>query len=360
MRQTLPTEPAKIAIFRALYLGDFLCAVPALTALRDRYPRAKSTLIGLPWTAELLDRFEVVDHFEEFPGYPGIPEVPYDPARTASFLERMCAERFDLAIQLHGDGTIANRFVGALGARASIGFRPGNAVPGPLSLALEWQENESEIRRWLRLAGVLGARGSERLRFPITRTELESASVLLRDLPAGRPSIGLHCGAKLQSRRWPVERFARLGLLLQNEFDASIVLTGAASEQALVTYLQARLRGNVLNLAGRTSLGDLAAVVDRLDLLVTNDTGAAHIAAARETPSIVLVGPSNPSRWAPLDRQRHRVIDGALGRVRDETSISNISVERVLSECRDVMVARRDNRPDHAAGIPYPARAWRV
>src|SRR3954451_11977568 len=94
----LPTAYCKkIAVFRALYLGDLLLAIPALRALRAGFPGAEITLIGLPWAASFAQRFErYVDRFVEFPGYPGIDEVVVEPERSARFLAEQRAYGYDL------------------------------------------------------------------------------------------------------------------------------------------------------------------------------------------------------------------------------------------------------------------------
>src|SRR3954470_8949327 len=88
----------RIAVVRALHLGDMLCAVPALRSVRARFPNAHVTLIGLPWARELVARLSrFVDDFAEFPGFPGIPERDVDPSRTVQFLTEAQRHPFDLA-----------------------------------------------------------------------------------------------------------------------------------------------------------------------------------------------------------------------------------------------------------------------
>jgi ADP-heptose:LPS heptosyltransferase len=344
-------NPTKVLILRALYLGDFICATPALTAIRTRFSRAELTLVGLPWTAGILGRFNVVDRFEFFPGFPGLPEVPHDAAATDQFLERMRANRFDLAVQLHGDGHVSNGFISAIQARESIGYKRASDADQRICCSLDWREDESEVHRWLRLVEIVGANASDRVRFPVTPVEREAAAGLLGQSPTRGPRIGLHCGSKLASRRWPLDRFAQLGNQLARAVGASLVLTGSTPERPLTAQLRSQLHGSVLDLTGETDLGTLAAVVGSLDLLVTNDTGVSHIAAARRTPSVVLFGPSDPRRWAPLDSQRHRVVDGGGDR-RQETSIANIHVDRVFSECLELLSwSRNEYVPPPGAGI---------
>src|SRR3954447_4697624 len=114
---TAPSAARKICVFRALQLGDMLTFVPALRAVRAHWRHSQITLVGLPWAADFVRRFShYIDDFVEFPGWPGLPEGSADADQREAFLAGMRARGFDLAIQAHGNGSIANGIVSAFGA----------------------------------------------------------------------------------------------------------------------------------------------------------------------------------------------------------------------------------------------------
>lgn len=305
----LAPEPRRIAVLRALQLGDLLVAVPALRALRRAYPAAEITLIGLPWAADFAARLSAyLDRFVPFPGAPGIAEADYDPAHTAAFLAAQRAYGYDLAIQMHGSGETSNPFVAALGARVTAGYYCGSPPEG-LTIGAPYPSGVHEVHRWLRLVALLGARSrSLALEFPLRAPDRAEAAHLLRRLPPGRgPLVGLHPGSRQPARRWPPEYFAALGDLLAERHGARIVLTGGPGEAETVAAVAAQMRHKPLSLAGKTSLGGLAALTSKLDVFISNDTGPAHLAVAVGAPSVTLFGPADPTLWAPLERERHLV-----------------------------------------------------
>lgn len=300
----------RIAVFRALVLGDMLCATPALRALRSAYPQAELTLVGLPWAAALAERLPCVDHFIALPGHPGLPEVPADVRALPAFLQAVQQRDFDLALQLHGSGAIVNPLVASFGARATAGFGDAsNWVPADdRARYIGWPAQGHEIERLLALTDHLGcARQGLQLDFPLTEADRVEARALLAPLPAGSGYALVHAGSQLASRRWPVERFAEVARHLRAQ-GLQLVLTGGPGEAALVAELQRLLQGQALNLTGRTSLWTLGAVVAQARYVVCNDTGISHIAAALGRPSLVLSCGSDVQRWAPLDADRHRVL----------------------------------------------------
>jgi ADP-heptose:LPS heptosyltransferase len=312
----------RIVLVRALKgLGDFLCVTPALRSLRQEYPSAHLTLVGIEATRGLIARYShLVDALLPFPGFPGIPEEKVDVTRLPGFFAAAHASRFDLAIQMHGNGSLMNPFTVMLGATRTAGYyTPGAFCPDP-ELYLPLNEEEHEVRRWLRLTAHLGAPGrGEHLDFPLTGADwdalmkLPEAASLLR----GRHVV-IHPGATEPARRWLPAYFAEVGDRLASQ-GLQVVVSGSADEVAIAAEVERAMRWPVVNLAGRTSLGAMAAVLSRSRLLITNDTGVSHLAAALRAPSVVVFLSSDPRRWAPLDRHLHRVV-GTDGLQPDDVS----------------------------------------
>lgn len=295
----LPEPPRQVALLRASRIGDFICATPAFRALRMALPHAEITMITLPMLRDLALRSPHMDRFVAFPGFPGIAEQFFDAERALHFFQEMQAERFDLAIQMQGSGVNSNPFMLLLGARATAGFIRRNDTAGRLDAALPMPENGHEVLRMLALTTFLGAppQGKE-TEFPLWAMDSVLADMLLAE--ADRPLIGMHLGARDLTRRWAYERFGTAANELQCRHGGTIVVLGEAEDWPAGEKLAENLKGPSRNLAGRTSLPELGAVIQRLTLLVTNDTGPAHIAYALRTPTVTVFGGGDPRTYGPL------------------------------------------------------------
>ena len=325
----------RIAVFRALQLGDLLVAVPAFRALRQRFPDAEITLIGLPWAATFVQRFHCyLDRFVEFVGYPGIDEVPLDGERTERFLVEQRAYNYDLVLQMHGSGHASNPFVLALDASRTVGYY--DKTPAGLTIEVAYPADQHEIYRNLNLVKLLVQRGDDasvgtdvsrprrqsiphkdaihrsqhtQIEFTLFADDYAEADALLRSfLQSGKRVIAIHPGARPPARRWPAGYFATVADALARRFDAQILLTGGPGEEQMVQAVMDAMHTPAVSLAGKTSLGCLAALINRLDLFISNDTGPSHIACAVDCPSVTIFGPADVQRWAPLNRQRHSIV----------------------------------------------------
>ncbi|WP_414586002.1 glycosyltransferase family 9 protein [Scytonema sp. PCC 10023] len=302
---------ARIAIVRSLPgLGDLLCAVPAMRALRAAFPQSHITLIGLAWAKAFVERFShYLDEFLEFPGYPGIPEIAPPVHKIPQFLARVQQQHFDLALQMHGSGIISNTFTVLLGARVNAGFYlPGQYCPDA-DYFLPYPDHEPEVWRHLRLMDYLGIPlQGDALEFSLSKEDFSALHKVeeVQALQKGK-YVCIHPGASVPERRWSVENFAAVADAIAAR-GFQVVLTGTAPEANLTQSIAQMMQAKPINLAGKTNLGALAALLSHAELLICNDTGVSHLAVALGVKSVVIFTNSDPHRWAPLNRNIHRVL----------------------------------------------------
>ncbi|MCF0096730.1 glycosyltransferase family 9 protein [Micromonospora sp. MH99] len=270
-----------ILVLRALGVGDLVTAVPALRALRAAYPDRELVLAAPGGLAPLVDLVGGVDRLVDTAGLDG-PSWP-GPAP-------------EVAVNLHGRGPQSHRLLAAARPGRLLAFANADAGFGD---GPRWVADEHEVDRWCRLLSWYD--------IPTDRRNLG----LRRPATAGRPTGAtvLHPGSKVPAKRWPAERFAALARAL-DERGHRVLVTGSANERALAARVadEAGLAPDAV-LAGRTDLGALAALVADARLVVSGDTGVAHLATAYGTASVVLFGPVPPAAWGPPpDRPRHRAL----------------------------------------------------
>lgn len=303
---TLPEPPRRVVVVRALQLGDFLVAVPALRALRRALPSAGITLVGLPWAARVVRRFgRYLDDFFEFPGYPGIKEREPDPARLGAFLDAARRRSFDLAVQMHGSGVASNPFTCLLGARRTAGF-VADGDKSPLDLRMPYAQDRHEVHRYLDLVEALtGVRGDPRLEFPVLPGDRRELARSGFEPGSGRYLV-VHPGARAASRRWMPERFAEAADRLAERHRLDVVVSGGPGDEAVVDEVSRRLRRRPFPVLTDISIGALAALLEGAVIVISNDTGAAHLANAVGARTVVVFGSADPGLWRPLDGGRHR------------------------------------------------------
>lgn len=323
-----------VAVFRALRLGDMLCAVPALRALRTGLPQARLTLVGLPWAESFTRRFRhYLNDFVAFPGHPALPEQTFRKDEAPGFYRAMRNRGFDLAIQLHGDGRVSNGIVAAFGARVATGFEPERRRDG----FLPYPRHGQESTRLVRLAQFLGMPvGDACMEFPLEPEDYAelAANGLAEGLADGN-YVCVHPGASNPRKRWPPAGFAAVADRLAEEFGCAVVLTGSAEERDLTAAVASHMRHAAIDAAAPISVGAMAALMNGARLLVCNDTGVSHIAAGLRLPSVVIFLDSDMERWAPVDRRLH----ASLWRPGDD-------VDRVLAHARRLLRARRSSSAD--------------
>jgi len=292
-----------LAVLCANAIGDLVVALPALAALRCAYPEAVIHLIARDWHADFLrTRPSPIDDVLVLP-----PALHFDseddPALLAATLGVLRTRHFDLALQLHGGGRYSNGFVSQLGAHVTAGLRADNAPP--LDRELPYREAHPQVLRLLEAVALVGACGRDvEPHLAVTTDDLEaSLNVLPED---ERPLLVLQPGCRDPRRAWPPESFAAVADAFAAR-GAHVVLQGTAGEAARLAEVRRHMRRSCTNLAGALSLGALVGLLSRTRLLISNDTGPAHLARALDTQSVTLYWIGNHAAYGPMSSRRHAV-----------------------------------------------------
>jgi heptosyltransferase II len=287
------------------WVGDAVMTVPALRELRRLLPGAHITLATRPWAKELLADADFLDDL-----------LIYDRRGPWSAVKQTGEWRrgqFDLAV------LFPNSFEAALiPALARIPVRIGyatdarnrlltNPVPVP-----EWRSSRHEVFYYLNIVAALErALGgpAQNDDFPpdaslhIAEARRSEAIDLLRahGVREGRPLVAL-CPGSINSRakRWPAERYGALADTLIDELDTDVLLIGSPEELDISQEVSRLMRRKPIMMTGATTLAQVAGILSLVDLLITNDTGPAHVASALGRPTLVIFGPTNPLTTRPF------------------------------------------------------------
>lgn len=294
-------------------LGDLLMTTPALRAIRESVPQARITLLGSRSGARAARHLPDID-----------AAIAYDAPWVKGGLVRAIANDRHIMRSLarrHFDAAIIftvytqSALPAALLLRlAGIPLRLAHARENPYDLLTDWVSDPEphhrvrhEVLRQLDLVAHVGFRaGSDRLAFRYQPLDRARAARKLRALgiDIAQPFILVHPGASAPSRRYPADRFGEAAQQLAERPGVPIVFTGGAQESHLIEQARARMRRPGASLAGALALGELGALIDAASVVVTNNTGPAHIAAALGTPLVDLYALTNPQHtpWRVLSR----------------------------------------------------------
>jgi len=298
----------KLLVRATNWVGDAMFSIPALCALRERWPEAEISVLGRPWVLDLYrgqgfaDRLISFDSSGRHHGVLGLE-------RLAGELR---AEHFDAAVLFQ------NAFQAAwLAWRAGIPQRIGYArdargplltksIPVPVPGRIPRHEAHYYLEL-LRGAGWLDSPGPEQPIAPpqlkISAADAERAETFLQRAgsPAGSLRIAFGPGAAFGSAKcWPANRYAALAQRLMQDFGAQVLVFGSNADAAAANEVELGAGQGVINLVGRTAIGDLPALVARCALFIGNDSGATHVAAAVGVPVVAIFGPTDPAGSHPL------------------------------------------------------------
>lgn len=325
------SAPTLLAL-RALKLGDLLVAVPAIRGLRRAFPGHRLVLAAPPWLDPVVRLIGGVDELLPVPGL----DDPPPPAAGA----------VDVAVNLHGSGPESRRWIDALAARESIVHRvPQLDGAGADPRMPDWLPELHERVRWTRLLACFGI-------------PADPADVGLTAPPLPTPDAGatvVHVGAFHGSRRWSAARFAAVAAALAGD-GHRVVFTGSAAERPRALRIASAAGLPVRSvLAGRTDLTELAGLIARARLVVSADTGAAHLASAYARPSVILFGPAAPENWGPPPGPHVVLTHAELRRgdpfaAQPDPALRTISVGEVLEGVRTALRMGESVQAASAAG----------
>ena len=295
----------KILIRATNWVGDAIMALPALRAVRKRFPDAEITIVARPYIADIYRDQEICDQL-----------IPYDPKGLhAGFSgrERLAAElraqKFDVALLLQ------NAFDAAwLAWRARIPERIGYArharsflltqrVPLPRQGEIPAHEKYYYLELLRRAGWGHSAKDETFIGLRVPEEKRRSADEFLSKsgVRQGAVRIAVAAGASYGSAKcWPPLRFAEVANRLQSETEAEIILFGTAAEANVSTAISAEMPRPPIDLTGKTAIADLPALLSQCQLFIGNDSGAMHVAAAVGLPIVAVFGPTDPHGTAPV------------------------------------------------------------
>ena len=283
--------------------GDVLMTEPALRALVQSVPGRRVTLLTSPGGSKAARLIPYLDHVivHEVPWMKSSPSTATG-ASDLALVDRLRAQRFDAAVifTVYTQSALPAALICTL---ADVPLRAAHCRENPYRLLTDWvRETEPdirlrhEVRRQLDLVSSLGCRiTDDRLSVAISPAAFDTVDRLLSQrIDVRKRWIIMHPGASAASRRYPVGAFAATAARLAGAFNCQIVWTGSPDEAALVAEAQQGMSAPSHSLAGRLSFEELAAVIARAPLLISNNTSAVHLASAVSTPVVDLYALTNP------------------------------------------------------------------
>jgi lipopolysaccharide heptosyltransferase I len=297
-----------ILIIKPSSLGDIVMALPALKALHESFPDAKISWLVRPEFAPLLEGHPCIAHL-----------IPFDRKLLGkawcspeafhallSLLRRLSRSRFDAVVDFQGLFRTAalawlsgckNRF-GMADAREFAYFFYSNKVP-------QHPSSVHVVDCYLNMTRALGAANADvEFIFPADPAAADSANRLLTTHGVSTDNYAVLIPGSSQAKKcWPVENFAELAEKITTQFGCSVVATGTKEEKPVAGRLKELASVPVVNLVGLTNLRELTSLLRNAKVVVSNDTGPAHIAAGLGRPLVIIFGPSNPVRLYPYGRK---------------------------------------------------------
>ena len=335
-----------ILIIKPSSIGDVIHALPFLKAIRGRYPNAAISWLINRGIDEIIRDNPNLDEVILFDRkrWGGFDDIGYKFRGLTEFIRELRRKRFDLVIDLQGlfrSGLIA--YLSGAGYR--IGFANAREF-SPIFYNYKVSHPPIEMHavdRYLLIAKELGADINKKdFKINIPEKEKGYAAGLISRIKK-RPLIAINPSARWEAKMWPLKRYAELIDTIAAKLKAQPFLIGSKEDEVRINELLSMVQSKPLNLSGKTSLLQLSALLKKADLLITNDSGPMHIAAAVETPVVAIFGPTRPVRTGPYGNG-HVVLQSSLScvnclkkRCNDLKCMEAIAVDDVLTAVKGIL-----------------------
>jgi lipopolysaccharide heptosyltransferase I len=333
-------EPKRILIIKPSALGDIVFALPALSALKRSFPGAIISWLVRPEFAPLIT------------GHPYISDIilfdrkqlskwwcePKSFNALRSLIRQLKGGEFDLVFDFQGLFR-TGYFSWVTGCKRRFGMAGAREL-AHLFYTDKISQDASSIHLvdyYLKMVAAAGAKQMEaEFKLPEDAGAAEKIDKILKSRGVNAKYAVIVPGAAQANKRWPIERFAELAEKIGSRFGMQIVATGSQGEREYIEAIQTGGKTRVVNLAGKTTVRELISLMKRALLVVSNDTGPGHIAAAIGVPMVMIFGPTNPARVCPYKRPQCVVaIEPTTRGMKADSydpkhNISHITVEQVL------------------------------
>lgn len=288
VHKRIDEEAPRILVVSTTGLGDSLWGTPAFRAIKNRFPKGQLSLLTSPIGEQLYRNNPNIDEIFVLKN-PALPSL-------IKLLPTLKRKAFDTSLIFHTSQRPVLPFVYMAGSETVVGTKGINKGLDHLLTHPLPPSPIHEIERRLKIAEAIGAKDSTpEMELFLTEEENSSALSHLSDHPL---NIGLHPGAKDPFKQWNPKHFITLGRRLSKEKNAKIWVTGDAIENQLATSIAESIPG-ARSLAGKLPVRVTAALIEKFDLFIANDTGPMHLAFAMGTPTIALFSPTDPKLCGP-------------------------------------------------------------
>ena len=286
----------RILIIRLAPLGETVLTTPVIRALRQHFQEAHIAYMVAPTREDLVS------------ANPYLNEIITYQASVPKFIYQIARRKFQMAVVLQPTfRLVLHTFLARIPFR--VGFETNAGGKKLLSLAVRNNTAQHETQRYLDVVRTLGVEvGNDEPEVFVNSANIAWANDFLENqkINDGKPIIGLNPGAATAYRRWHAANFAVLGDRLHEVYEAHILITTGPREDKLAEQVVAQMAYSPV-IVNQVTLMQLAALLQRCDLYISNDTGPMHLSTAVQTPTIALFGASNLIQWAP-PWDRHAVV----------------------------------------------------